>query len=37
MSMSKYLGTDITFALPTAEIAVMKPEAAVNILFQSGN
>ncbi len=31
---SKYLGTDITYAWPTAEIAVMGPEGAVNILHQ---
>ncbi len=30
---SKYLGTDITFAWPSAEIAVMGPEGAVNILY----
>jgi len=29
---SKYLGTDVTFAWPSAEIAVMGPEGAVNIL-----
>jgi acetyl-CoA carboxylase carboxyltransferase component len=29
---SKYLGTDITYAWPTAEIAVMGPEGAANIL-----
>jgi methylmalonyl-CoA decarboxylase subunit alpha len=29
---SKYLGTDINFAWPSAEIAVMGPEGAVNIL-----
>ena len=29
---SKYLGTDITYAWPTAEIAVMGAEGAVNIL-----
>jgi methylmalonyl-CoA decarboxylase subunit alpha len=31
---SKYLGTDITFAWPSAEIAVMGPEGAVNILYR---
>jgi len=30
---SKYLGTDFTFAWPTAEIAVMGPEGAANILY----
>ncbi len=30
---SKYLGTDVTFAWPSAEIAVMGAEGAVNILF----
>ncbi len=30
---SKYLGTDFTYAWPTAEIAVMGPEGAVNILY----
>jgi propionyl-CoA carboxylase beta chain len=30
---SKYLGTDITFAWPSAEIAVMGPEGAANILY----
>jgi propionyl-CoA carboxylase beta chain len=29
---SKYLGTDITYAWPTAEIAVMGAEGAANIL-----
>lgn len=29
---SKYLGTDVNFAWPSAEIAVMGPEGAVNIL-----
>ncbi len=32
---SKHLGTDLVFALPTAEIAVMGPEGAVGILFRS--
>ncbi|MBV9405319.1 MAG: acyl-CoA carboxylase subunit beta [Acidobacteriaceae bacterium] len=31
---SKHLRTDINFAYPTAEIAVMGPEGAVNILFR---
>ncbi len=31
---SKYLGTDINYAWPTAEIAVMGAEGAVNILYQ---
>lgn len=30
---SKYLGTDINYAWPSAEIAVMGPEGATNILF----
>lgn len=30
---SKYLGTDFTYAWPTAEIAVMGPEGAANILY----
>jgi len=30
---SKYLGTDITYAWPSAEIAVMGPEGATNILY----
>jgi len=29
---SKYIGTDINYAWPTAEIAVMGAEGAVNIL-----
>jgi len=32
---SKHLGADVVFALPTAEIAVMGPEGAVEILFRS--
>ncbi len=32
---SKYLGTDFTFAWPSAEIAVMGPEGAANILYGS--
>jgi methylmalonyl-CoA decarboxylase subunit alpha len=31
---SKYLGTDINFAWPSAEIAVMGPEGATNILYR---
>ncbi|MFO7302842.1 MAG: acyl-CoA carboxylase subunit beta [Acidobacteriota bacterium] len=31
---SKHLRTDFNFAYPTAEIAVMGPEAAVNILYR---
>jgi acetyl-CoA carboxylase carboxyltransferase component len=31
---SKYLGTDITYAWPTAEIAVIGAEGAVNILYR---
>jgi propionyl-CoA carboxylase beta chain len=31
---SKYLGTDVTYAWPSAEIAVMGAEGAVNILFK---
>jgi propionyl-CoA carboxylase beta chain len=31
---SKYLGSDINFAWPTAEIAVMGAQGAVNILFR---
>ena len=30
---SKHLGTDLVFAWPTAEIAVMGPEGAANIIF----
>jgi len=30
---SKYLGADFSYAWPTAEIAVMGPEGAVNILY----
>ncbi|MBM3136960.1 MAG: methylmalonyl-CoA carboxyltransferase, partial [Chloroflexi bacterium] len=30
---SKYLGADFTYAWPTAEIAVMGPEGAANILY----
>jgi acetyl-CoA carboxylase carboxyltransferase component len=31
---SKYLGTDVTYAWPSAEIAVMGADGAVNILFK---
>ena len=31
---SKHLGTDITFAWPSAEVAVMGAEGAINILFR---
>jgi len=31
---SKYLGTDINYAWPSAEIAVMGPEGATNILYR---
>jgi propionyl-CoA carboxylase beta chain len=31
---SKHLRTDVNFAFPTAEIAVMGPEAAVNIIYR---
>jgi acetyl-CoA carboxylase carboxyltransferase component len=34
MGMSKEFGTDLTIAFPFAEIAVMKPEAAANIIFK---
>ncbi len=32
---SKHIRTDINYAYPTAEIAVMGPEGAVNILYKS--
>ena len=32
---SKHVRTDINYAYPTAEIAVMGPEGAVNILYRS--
>jgi propionyl-CoA carboxylase beta chain len=32
---SKHLAADVNFAYPTAEIAVMGPEGAVNIIFRS--
>lgn len=31
---SKYLGTDVNLAWPSAEVAVMGPEGAVNILYR---
>jgi propionyl-CoA carboxylase beta chain len=31
---SKHLGTDFNFAWPTAEVAVMGPEGAVNIIYR---
>ncbi|MCP4150983.1 MAG: acyl-CoA carboxylase subunit beta [bacterium] len=31
---SKYLGADIAFAWPTAEIAVMGPQGAINVIFR---
>jgi acetyl-CoA carboxylase carboxyltransferase component len=31
---SKHLRTDINYAFPTAEIAVMGPEGAVNIIYK---
>jgi propionyl-CoA carboxylase beta chain len=31
---SKHIRTDLNFAYPTAEIAVMGPEGAVNILYK---
>ncbi len=34
---SKHIGADINFAYPTAEIAVMGPEGAVNILYKKEN
>ncbi|MBN1828092.1 MAG: acyl-CoA carboxylase subunit beta [Deltaproteobacteria bacterium] len=34
MAVSKYVGTDLTAVLPTAEIAIMGPEAAVNVLYK---
>jgi propionyl-CoA carboxylase beta chain len=32
---SKHIGTDVNYAYPTAEIAVMGPEGAVNIIFRN--
>ena len=34
MAVSKLVGTDLTVALPTAEIAIMGPEGAANIIFK---
>ncbi|RLB29089.1 MAG: methylmalonyl-CoA carboxyltransferase, partial [Deltaproteobacteria bacterium] len=34
MAVSKYVGTDVTAVLPTAEIAIMGPEAAANVLYK---
>jgi len=34
---SKHIGGDVNFAYPTAEIAVMGPEGAVNILYKRNN
>ena len=31
---SKHIGADVNYAFPTAEIAVMGPEGAVNIIFR---
>ncbi|HML86239.1 MAG TPA: carboxyl transferase domain-containing protein, partial [Bacteroidales bacterium] len=31
---SKHIGADINYAYPTAEIAVMGPDGAVNILYK---
>jgi propionyl-CoA carboxylase beta chain len=31
---SKHLGADINFAWPTAEVAVMGPEGAVNVIYK---
>ena len=31
---SKHIGSDLNFAFPSAEVAVMGPEAAVNIIFR---
>jgi propionyl-CoA carboxylase beta chain len=33
---SKHIRTDLNYAFPTAEIAVMGPEGAVNILYRDG-
>lgn len=32
---SKYLGTDVNYAWPSAEVAVMGPEGAVNIVYKA--
>lgn len=34
---SKHIGADVNFAYPTAEIAVMGPEGAINILYRKYN
>jgi acetyl-CoA carboxylase carboxyltransferase component len=34
MSVSKLVGTDLTAVLPSAEIAIMGPEGAANIIFK---
>ncbi len=34
---SKHLGADMVFAWPTAEIAVMGPQGAINIIFKQGH
>ncbi len=34
MAVSKLIGTDLTAALPSAEIAIMGPEGAANIIFR---
>jgi propionyl-CoA carboxylase beta chain len=34
---SKHIGADVNFAYPTAEIAVMGPDGAVNILYKKDN
>jgi propionyl-CoA carboxylase beta chain len=31
---SKHIGADVNFAYPTAEIAVMGPDGAVNIIYK---
>jgi acetyl-CoA carboxylase carboxyltransferase component len=31
---SKHLGADVVFAWPTAEIAVMGPQGAINVIFR---
>lgn len=35
MMSSKHIGADMNFAYPTAEIAVMGPEGAVNIIYKN--
>jgi propionyl-CoA carboxylase beta chain len=34
---SKHIGADVNFAYPTAEVAVMGPDGAVNILYKKDN